>query len=128
MIRKSLEGVEVRVIYDSWFTKQPGILQEFRKAGIKPSPFKVVLPKFTSRLNFKTQEIIVIDGQIGYVGGINCGPLHRRFEVGYLAHHVRIEGKGVQGCSRSSYDWFLSQTITRRYFPELVYGDISLKW
>lgn len=138
LIRKSLEGVEVRVIYDSFGSRKTpkAFFEEFRKAGIEAEPFlKVALPKITSRLNFRNhRKIIVIDGQIGYVGGINIADRYiDGFKWGtWRDTHVRIEGKGVQGLqSIFLIDWFfVSQTLitSRKYFPELpVYGSISMQ-
>ena len=138
LIRKSLEGIEVRVIYDSFGSRKTpkAFFEEFRKAGIEAEPFlKVALPKITSRLNFRNhRKIIVIDGQIGYVGGINIADRYiDGFKWGtWRDTHVRIEGKGVQGLqSIFLIDWFfVSQTLitSRKYFPELpVYGSISMQ-
>jgi len=97
LIRKSLEGVEVRVIYDSFGSRKTkkAFFEEFRKAGIEAEPFlKVALPKFTSRLNFRNhRKIIVIDGQIGYVGGMNIADRYiDGFKWGtWRDTHVRIE-------------------------------------
>ena len=138
LIKKALEGVEVRVIYDSFGSRKAKrvFFEEFRKAGIEVEPFlKLVLPKLTSRLNFRNhRKIIVIDGQIGYVGGMNIAD---RYIDGlkwgtWRDTHVRIEGKGVQGLqSIFLIDWFfVSQTLitSRKYFPELPsFGSISMQ-
>lgn len=75
LIKKAKEGVEVRVIYDSFGSRKAKkrFFEEFRKAGIEAESFlKLALPSLTSRLNYRMhRKIVVIDGRIGYVGGIN---------------------------------------------------------
>ncbi len=138
LIKKSLEGVEVRIIYDGFGSRRTkeSFWEDMRKAGIEVEPFlKLVFPRFTSRLNYRNhRKIVVIDGQVGYVGGINIAD---RYVDGtewgpWRDTHIRIEGKGVQGLqSVFLIGWhFVTQTLitSRDYFPELPsFGDISLQ-
>ncbi|MDO5523687.1 MAG: cardiolipin synthase [Bacteroidia bacterium] len=138
LIQKSLQGVEVRVIYDSFGSRKAkkGFFEEFRKAGIEVEPFlKLALPKLTSRLNFRNhRKMVIIDGRIGYVGGMNIADRYiDGFQWGiWRDTHARIEGKGVQGLqSIFLIDWFfVSQTLitSRKYFPELpAFGNIAMQ-
>lgn len=138
LIRKSLEGVEVRVIYDGFGSRESkkAFFEEFRKAGIEAEPFlRLALPRLTSRLNYRNhRKIVVIDGQIGYVGGMNIADRYiAGFKWGiWRDTHARVEGKGVQGLqSIFLIDWyFVSQTLitSRKYFPELPrFGDICMQ-
>jgi len=129
LIKKAKEGVEVRVIYDSFGSRKAKkrYFEEFRKAGIEAESFlKLALPSLTSRLNYRMhRKIVVIDGRIGYVGGINVADRYLEgFSWGiWRDTHARIEGKGVQGLqSVFLIDWyFVSQTLitSRDYFPKL---------
>ncbi|QRX64365.1 cardiolipin synthase [Dysgonomonadaceae bacterium zrk40] len=129
LIRKAREGVEVRIIYDSFGSRKTGkaYFEAYRMAGIEVEPFlKLTLPSLTSRLNYRNhRKIIVIDGEIGYVGGMNIADRYiRGMEWGaWRDTHARIEGKGVQGLqSVFLIDWFfVSQTLitSRNYFPLL---------
>ena len=129
LIKKAKEGVEVRIIYDSFGSRKvkKRYFEDFRMAGIEAEPFlKLTWNALTSRLNYRThRKIIVIDGQIGYVGGMNIAD---RYIDGlnwgkWRDTHARIEGKGVQGLqSVFLIDWyFVSQTLitSRKYFPSL---------
>jgi cardiolipin synthase len=138
LIRKAREGVEVRIIYDSFGSRKTGkaYFEAFRMAGIEVEPFlKLTLPSLTSRLNYRThRKIIVIDGEIGYVGGMNIADRYvRGMEWGpWRDTHARIEGKGVQGLqSVFLIDWFfVSQTLitSRYYFPMLHnFGDTLMQ-
>ena len=138
LIQKAKEGLEVRVIYDSFGSRKTKkkFFEEFRKAGIETEPFlKLTLPALTSRINYRThRKIVVIDGQIGYVGGMNVAD---RYLTGFSwgcwrDTHARIEGKGVQGLqSVFLIDWyFVSQTLitSREYFPMLGnYGESPMQ-
>lgn len=129
LIRKAREGVEVRIIYDSFGSRKTGkaYFEAYRMAGIEVEPFlKLTLPSLTSRLNYRNhRKIIIIDGEIGYVGGMNIADRYiRGMEWGaWRDTHARIEGKGVQGLqSVFLIDWFfVSQTLitSRNYFPLL---------
>ena len=134
LIRKSAEGVKIRIIVDavgSWRLKR-SFYEEFRSAGIEVEEFmKVKFPMFTSHFNYRNhRKIVVIDGKIGYVGGMNVAD---RYINGvswgnWRDTHIRIEGKGVQGLqSVFLIDWFLvskSLITARKYFPLLEnFGD-----
>lgn len=138
LIKKAKEGVEVRIIYDSFGSRKvkKRYFEDFRMAGIEAEPFlKLTWNALTSRLNYRThRKIIVIDGQIGYVGGMNIAD---RYIDGlnwgkWRDTHARIEGKGVQGLqSVFLIDWyFVSQTLitSRKYFPSLDnFGDAPMQ-
>ena len=138
LIRKAKEGVEVRIIYDS-FGSRPAkrrFFEDFRKAGIETEPFlRLSLSRLTARLNYRNhRKIVVIDGRIGYTGGMNIAQRYvDGFDWGcWRDTHARIEGKGVQGLqSVFLIDWyFVSQTLitSREYFPILDnYGDCPMQ-
>ncbi|SEA30000.1 cardiolipin synthase [Porphyromonadaceae bacterium NLAE-zl-C104] len=138
LIRKAREGVEIRIIYDSFGSRKAKrkFFEDFRKAGIETEPFlKLSLSRLTSRLNYRThRKIVVIDGRIGYVGGMNVADRYLKgLDWGcWRDTHARIEGKGVQGLqSVFLIDWyFVSQTLitSRDYFPVLEnYGECPMQ-
>jgi cardiolipin synthase len=126
LIRKAKEGIEIRIIYDSFGSRKlkKQFIEDFRMAGIEIEPFlKLSWSSFTSRLNYRNhRKIIVIDGQVGYVGGMNIADRYiKGFDWGeWRDTHARIEGKGVQGLqSVFLIDWyFVSQTLitSRKYY------------
>ncbi|OMF30843.1 cardiolipin synthase [Paenibacillus sp. FSL H8-0548] len=77
LARKAREGVEVRIVYDgigSMKLSEP-YLAELHLAGVQTSCF---LPPriafFDRRLNYRNhRKIVVVDGKVGFVGGINIG-------------------------------------------------------
>lgn len=138
LIKKAREGLEVRIIYDSFGSRKTkkNYFEEYRKAGIETEPFLKLSFKFlSSRLNYRNhRKIVIIDGRIGYIGGMNVAD---RYISGlpwgsWRDTHARIEGKGVQGLqSVFLIDWFfVSQTFitSRKYFPQLEsFGTNSLQ-
>lgn len=129
LIEKAKEGIEVRVIYDdvgSWKSKAR-FFKRMKDNGIEIEPFlPVVFPVLTSHVNYRNhRKIVVIDGEIGYVGGMNVAD--RYLDGGKFDHwqdlHIRIRGKGVQGLQSSFLlDWYYAHKTyisSRIYFPEL---------
>ena len=138
LIKKSAEGIKIRVIVDavgSWRVKN-SFYEQLRSAGIEVEEFmKVTFPMFTSHVNYRNhRKIVVIDGQVGYIGGMNVAD---RYINGpswgnWRDTHIRIEGKGVQGLqSIFLIDWYMvskSLITARKYFPPLEsYGDNSMQ-
>lgn len=102
LIRKSREGVEVRVIYDdvgSWSLSRK-YLKELKNAGVDIQPFmEVRFPRLTSRVNYRNhRKIAVIDGKIGFTGGINFAIRYVKGlkKIGpWRDTHLLIEGDAV---------------------------------
>lgn len=100
--KKREEGVEVRIIFDdvgSWGLKKKHI-RELRRWGIKVESFMpVIFPRFTSRVNHRNhRKIIVIDGIVGFTGGINIADryLYGSDKLGsWRDTHMKIEGGAV---------------------------------
>lgn len=131
MEQKAAAGVEVRVLYDSWGSM--GVKKSFydnlRKNGGFASPFLMTHSNFLDfRLNYRDhRKIVVIDGQIGYVGGFNVGDqyLGRLKKFGpWRDTHLRIQGGGVYSLQQCFLrDWNASVKPAERlthfkdYFP-----------
>lgn len=129
LLQKAQEGVEVRIIYDdvgSWSLSKKYI-NELKRAGVDIYPFmRVTFPILTSKINYRNhRKIIVVDGKIGFMGGINIAD--RYIDGGIFGHwrdtHLRIEGEAVQMLqSIFLVDWyFVSKEILlrrrKKYFP-----------
>lgn len=75
LLKKAQEGVKVRVIYDDFGSSsiRKTVVKKMRKHGIEIYPFyKIKLLLFANRINYRNhRKIIVIDGEVGFVGGIN---------------------------------------------------------
>ena len=134
LIEKAREGVEVRVIYDDvgcWHVPHR-FFEEMRDAGIEVRSFlKVRFPLFTSKVNYRNhRKIVVIDGRIGFIGGMNLAERYMRgFSWGiWRDTHILLEGKAVHGLQTAFLlDWyFVDRTLitASRYFPKIeAYGN-----
>lgn len=102
---KVQEGVEVRAIFDAFgnsSNNQPlkkKHLKAIREKGIEIHKFKPTkFPYFDNLFNRDHRKIVVIDGRIAYMGGINVADYYINGlpEIGdWRDIHVRIEGDAV---------------------------------
>lgn len=126
---KAREGVSVRLVYDDvgcWNVKNR-FFKQMETDGIQVAPFLPVrFPKFTSKVDFRNhRKIVVIDGIIGYVGGMNLAERYfyqvDKNQPVWRDTHVRIMGNAVGGLQRAFLsDWYVAagQTITDQvYYP-----------
>ena len=105
---RARQGVEVKVIYDSVGTLMAfdTMFGELRKAGGEVAPFSPLFSSLSShlRLNYRNhRKIVVIDGVIGYVGGMNIGDEYRGRDkklTPWRDTHLRVTGSAV---------WFLQE-------------------
>ena len=136
LIKKVKEGVKVRVLYDDvgcWHVPNR-FFEEMREAGIEVRSFlKVRFPLFTSKVNYRNhRKIVVIDGRIGFVGGMNLAERYMRgFSWGiWRDTHLLLEGKAVHGLQTAFLlDWyFVDRTLitSTRYFPKIENCGTSL--
>lgn len=134
LIDKAREGVEVRVIYDDvgcWNVKNE-FFERMREEGIEVAPFLPVrFPLFTSKANYRNhRKIIVIDGRVGYVGGMNIALRYVKGirKIGKGRQHlpwrdtmVRMTGGIVYALQRAFLvDWFfVDRTLISgdKYYP-----------
>ncbi len=133
LIESARAGVEVRLIYDavgSWQLSKR-FLQDLRQAGVDCKPFlPVALPFFSRQINYRNhRKVTVIDGAIGYLGGMNIGDEYLGLDskVGHWRDTcMRIVGESV--ASIESYfliDWaFVSaeELDANRYLKD-IYSD-----
>lgn len=77
LIKKAQEGVSVRLIYDDFGSRaiRRKFKQELQAAGVEVYPFrKLIFITLANRLNYRNhRKIIIVDGMVGFVGGINIG-------------------------------------------------------
>lgn len=102
LIQKSNEGVKVRLIYDDFGSQsiRKNIVKRLIENGVEAVPFyKINLVKLANRLNYRNhRKIVVIDGLVGYVGGINVSDRYinnGKHELFWRDTHLKIEGLAV---------------------------------
>lgn len=136
---KAAAGVEVRLIYDSigCMHTPKSIFRELRKAG---GEIQALFPFFLDnfRSNYRNhRKIVVIDGKIGYLGGMNLGEEYAG--QGKLRPwrdtHLRFTGSAVHMLqARFLMDWaYLGKSTTAldaKYFPQVRpenKGDLGIQ-
>lgn len=129
LIEKARQGVEVRLLYDAVGGRKlkAEYLQPLKSAGVEIAVYlPVKFPFFRSRINYRNhRKIIVIDGTVGFVGGLNIGDE-------YLGHgklgfwrdtHIKLEGESVYSLQRIFlHDWHFAtreKIMSPKYFPEM---------
>ena len=127
LIAKAREGVEVRVIYDDVGCWGVGnrFFERMRVEGIEVVPFMPVrFPSFARKVNYRNhRKIFVIDGVVGYIGGMNIAERYvkGRNGRGWRDTMLRIEGQGVYGLQRAFLiDWYFvdrTRLSDRKYYP-----------
>ena len=130
LIRKALEGVEVRVLYDDFGSRsiRKNIVKELRANGIEVFPvIEVKLIFLANRLNHRDhRKIIIIDGHTGYIGGINVSDRYYNSidtNLFWRDTHLKIQGRAVLYLQRHFVGtWNDCQSswlaVNDKYFPQ----------
>ena len=132
LIKKSKENVKIKILYDDvgcwrfWFHRE--FFNEMKSHGIEIVPFlPTKFPIIGGKLNYRNhRKIVVIDGHIGYTGGINIGDeyMGKNKKFGYWRDtHIRIEGTSVYMLQMTFLiDWYYNTKevlLNTSYFPRL---------
>src|SRR5690606_23791691 len=145
---KSEQGVEVKINYDPVGSSISGnALATLKMAGVEVHPFMpIYFPWFASKINYRNhRKIVVIDGVIGYVGGINIGDEYvnadgRRY---WRDTHLRIHGQaagmlqlyfllGWNFVSDQNIEvkdkWFPKSKVTNQLPIQIISSGPDMKW
>lgn len=137
LIERVRAGVTVRLIYDhvgSFHTSRK-FFKRMQKAGIQAYPFfKVSFPPFGTRINWRNhRKLCIIDGKIGYIGGMNVADRYvRGNRLGmWRDTHLRIVGPAVGSLQYSfAVDWnFMGRPLIEESLslPETPAGDMGVQ-
>ena len=126
LLQKASEGVKVRIIIDKvGSTKmKKECIQKLKDGGIDIviySYFLVPLLKLiNTQINYRNhRKIAIIDGKIGFLGGINIGDeyLGRNKKFGYWRDtHIMVKGDFVMGLQAVFLDDFLTIQQANNYY------------
>lgn len=132
LMQKAREGVKVRFIHENIanITIWPGYYNEMKEAGVEIVRFTDPNMFLLSKFNYRDhRKIVVIDGKIGYTGGMNIGD---DYFFRWRDTHTRITGNAVSTLQYS----FLNSWITSggkidgsfdEFFPqEMMHHDDKL--
>lgn len=128
--RKVKEGVQVRLIYDdvgSIKTLPAHFKQRLAEAGIAYAAFNPFRPILSIILNNRDhRKILVVDGQVGFTGGINIADeyINEKERFGYWKDTgIEIKGEAVWSLTTMFLEmWnYIKQTSEDyyRYLPEI---------
>ena len=125
---KAKSGVEVRFIYDDVGSKISRPTKRLlREAGVQFYPFMPVLfSGLTGKMNYRDhRKIVVIDGKIGYLGGINVSDYYINLDSSrfWRDTHLRITGEAVKPLQIlffTTWDFVKGSSIelSDAYFPD----------
>ena len=132
LAQKAAEGVKVRAMFDAfgnWSNNQPlkkKHLEDIRRRGIEIVKFDpITFPWFNHAAHRDHRKIVVIDGKIGYTGGMNIADYYIKGlpKIGeWHDIHVRIDGDAVrylQGIFLTMWNRETGQHVGGpEYFPD----------
>lgn len=124
LMMKAREGVKVRFIHENIanITIWPGYYDEMKKAGVEVVRFTDPDSFLLSKFNYRDhRKIVVIDGKIGYTGGMNIG---EDYFFRWRDTHMRVTGNAVaalQYCFLNS--WITSGGKIEGSFDEFFPQD-----
>jgi len=135
LTKKAAEGVEVRLLYDRMGCRN---LSRYTIFKLEDAGGEVVsFAPFLLDMNYRNhRKNVVIDGQIGYLGGINIGDeyLGRSSRFGdWRDTHLRLKGESVDSLQyRFLLDWNFAAgndlLREQKYFPEKEFkGDSAVQ-
>lgn len=137
LIRQARQGVEVRFLYDGIGSLYLGrrFLKPMREAGIETAS---LLPgrTFSDRwsINLRNhRKIVIVDGEIGFTGGMNVGEEYVGSSKAYgewRDTQIRLEGPAVIQLQQVfAEDWYYStgnELTDEIYFPKpRATGDVA---
>ena len=116
LVDKVQQGVEVKLLYDDigCMATLPGdYTKRLRKMGIDAHKFNKVIPRMTVAYNNRDhRKILVVDGQVGYTGGINLADeyINHIVRFGHWKDGgVRLEGRAVKALTRLFLmNWYIN--------------------
>lgn len=138
--KKAEDGVEVRLLIDGMGSKliNKKTIHLIESYGIKMSVFfPGILPHINTRVNYRNhRKIVVIDGNIGYVGGFNVGNEYvnkgKQFKF-WRDTHIRVRGEAVSELNKRfilDWDYASDENISNMsmYFPApQEVGDVGIQ-
>ncbi len=103
LVRKAAQGVDVRLMYDGSceFTLLPrDYPKQMEALGIKCQAFSPIQPFVSTYYNYRDhRKILVIDGSVGFTGGVNLADeyINRRYKYGHWKDTgLMLKGPAVQ--------------------------------
>jgi cardiolipin synthase len=127
LIEKAKQGVQINIMYDDFGcmkTLPQHYYKELTNVGIQCTPFNKFAPVLSQIHNNRDhRKITVIDGLVGFTGGINIMDeyINAKDKLGHWKDSaVKIEGKAVKNLTMLFLtSWNMQNKITLEYEPYL---------
>ena len=138
---RAREGLVVRLLYDrfgSTYAHYSTMFRAARKAGVKLASISHASPlRGRFQVNLRNhRKVAVIDGRVGFTGGINIGDLNLSARSGgepIRDYHMRVEGPAVSELQLQFLaDWSFAsgeapaELVLERYFPAQLRAGSAL--
>ena len=134
------EDVEVRLLVDGMGSKnlKQKEIRYIKSLGIKFSIFfPGAFPRINTRINYRNhRKIVIIDGEIGYVGGFNVGNeyVNRGHQFKFWRDtHLKVKGQAVKELNKRfilDWDYASNENFDNiiKYFPKpKEYGRVGMQ-
>lgn len=134
------EDVEVRLLVDGMGSKNLNQkeIRYIKSLGIKFSIFfPGAFPRINTRINYRNhRKIVIIDGEIGYVGGFNVGNeyVNRGHQFKFWRDtHLKVKGQAVNELNKRfilDWDYASNENFDNiiKYFPKpKEYGRVGMQ-
>jgi cardiolipin synthase len=129
LAEKARHGIEVRILYDpvgSFTMLSGGYVRTLRRRGVRMYPFSPLHHLHT--LSYRShRKVAVIDGAIGYSGGLNVTEKHLTGPDGFTGWrdtHARVAGEAVP-ILQSVFATMWHNTTGENLFQEAYFPDVS---
>lgn len=136
LVKKSKEGVEVRIIYDDVGSVgfiSPEFVKRMEAEGIQCRVFNPMLPIINVFMNNRDhRKITVVDGSVGFTGGYNLADEY--FNITHPYGHwkdtgIRLEGEAVRSLTVIFLEMWNSIKKTdvtmENYLPKISYQALE---
>ncbi|MBC2581015.1 cardiolipin synthase [Clostridium sp. DJ247] len=130
LIKQSMSGVKVRIIFDrvGCIRLKRKYVDDLKKAGVDIVQYSYflapLLRKINTQINYRNhRKIVIIDGKVGFTGGINIGDEYiGKSKFGYWRDtHLMVRGDFVYGLQAVFLDDFATIKEANKEF--FYYGD-----
>jgi cardiolipin synthase len=138
LCEKAQSGLQIKIVIDDVGSSiSSKMKKKLKQSGVKLFSFMPVLfSRFTGQMNYRDhRKIIVIDGKIGYIGGINISDnyVNANNDRYWRDTHIRVVGEAVRQLQILFFTtWdFVSDgdlEISKKHFPDhSCKGDVPLQ-
>ncbi|MCX7714561.1 MAG: cardiolipin synthase [Clostridia bacterium] len=137
--KKAREGVEVRLLYDDFgsILTPKRIFNGLKRAGGKVHLFFPVKLGSLLKINHRNhRKIVVVDGKIAYMGGMNIGDeyMGKKKPSPWRDTHIKVQGSAVYFLQeRFAMDWLyatnedLSNQFKKFFTHTTFAGDVGMQ-